>query len=115
MNRPAELLDRCRAAGLRLRPTGGHLAVSPVGKLTPELAAELRAAKAELLALLATEATPPPPPPILDALDAPHLAGWDRFGHPLYRGTEREWRTYWRRSRGRPSCPPRPNDGRGRP
>lgn len=46
------LLDRCRRAGLQLAPEGPHLRVSPPEKLTPELAAELRAAKPQLLALL---------------------------------------------------------------
>ncbi len=106
--------------GLRLEPRGDKLAVIPAHLCPPDFADELRAHKRELLDLLAVQAPPPPPPPPAapppcDDLDTPHLAGWDRFGHPLYRGTEREWRAYWRRPRGRPGCRPRPNAGRGRP
>jgi hypothetical protein len=50
---PLELLVRCQAAGLTLHPVGDRLAVSLAARLTPQLAAQLRAAKAQLLALLA--------------------------------------------------------------
>jgi hypothetical protein len=101
--------------GLRLEPRGDKLAVIPANLCPPDFADALRAHKRELLDLLAVQALPPPAAqPPFDDLDTPHLAGWNRFGHPLYRGTEREWRAYWRRPCGRPSCPPRPNAGRGR-
>jgi hypothetical protein len=32
-----------------------------------------------------------------NSVTAPHLAGWDRDGRPIYRGTESEWRAMWRR------------------
>ncbi len=56
MNPALALLNRCRRNGIRLRPVGEHLAVFPVDKLTPALAAELRAAKPQLLDLLEAEA-----------------------------------------------------------
>jgi hypothetical protein len=55
----AELIDRATAAGLELIPAGGKLRVRGPEPLPPDLIAELRQRKAELLAILAGD--PPPP------------------------------------------------------
>ena len=46
------ILDRAKAAGLSLRTDGNALVCSPASKATQELLAEIRAHKAELMALL---------------------------------------------------------------
>ena len=48
-----ELLQRVRDLGLRLEPRdGGRLAVRPASKLPPDLAAELRHHKSQVIGLL---------------------------------------------------------------
>ena len=41
--------------------------------------------------------TRPERPYLPEDVSAPHQAGRDRDGRPLYRGTEGEWRAMWRR------------------
>lgn len=54
MSAAVELLRRVEALGVSVRvdPDGEHLRLKPATALTPELLEELRACKAELLALL---------------------------------------------------------------
>ena len=53
----AELLQCAHDLGLQLEPRdGGWLAVRPASKLPPDLAADLRRHKTEVLGLLATSA-----------------------------------------------------------
>lgn len=56
MSSARALLDHCRALGLILRPRGAQLSVRPADQATPELLAEIRAAKVALLCLLEAEA-----------------------------------------------------------
>jgi hypothetical protein len=53
---PVVLLNELRAAGIWVEPTlAGNLRLTPKNRLTPELIEQVRAAKPELLALLAPE------------------------------------------------------------
>jgi hypothetical protein len=55
MTPAAEILHRCRAAGLTLRRNGDRLDIRPARLVTPELLARIRAAKPVLLDLLEAE------------------------------------------------------------
>jgi hypothetical protein len=49
------LLGHLRAAGFRLRADAGMIRVAPAGRVTPDMAQRIRAAKPDLLRLLAAE------------------------------------------------------------
>jgi hypothetical protein len=59
------VLEELRALGVRVIPDGGNLVICPASKVPPELKERLRAAKAEVLAVLkARPATPKTGKPI---------------------------------------------------
>jgi TubC N-terminal docking domain len=55
MNTAVELVTRLRARGIALEPDGGTLVVRPAEAVQPEEVEALKSAKAEVLALLASE------------------------------------------------------------
>ena len=56
MTPAAEILHRCRAAGLTLQRDGDRLNIAPKRLVTPDLLAAIRTAKPALLAVLEAEA-----------------------------------------------------------
>ena len=63
------LLDELRSLGARVWPDAGMLHVkAPVGAMTPELTARVKAAKPELLALLEADSAGGPDLPLLAAI-----------------------------------------------
>jgi hypothetical protein len=77
----AALLAQMRSLGVTIAADGDNLTIRPASKLAPELRAQLRAAKPELLALLRTEAAaqpsaPQPPDPLDSASPPPAVPLW---------------------------------------
>jgi hypothetical protein len=69
---PETVLKRLHALGVSLRAEGETLRLRPLSAVPPDLLAEAKARKAELLALLrAAEPVPPPPPEL-----PPGAADW---------------------------------------
>jgi len=56
MTHPREILARCRAAGLTLRPVAGKIEVRPARRASPELLAAIRHHKPAILIMLEAEA-----------------------------------------------------------
>jgi len=67
----AALISELRALGIELIPAGDRIRYRPASAVPPELVAQLRACKAEVLALLA------PPPVALDSTTVAEVLGAD--------------------------------------
>lgn len=52
MRTASDVLNRCQSLGIAIRVKGEHLALSPAGRATPDLVAEIKAAKPLLMAIL---------------------------------------------------------------